>query len=193
MVSSNSILSELELTKVGPFRGDETIEAEGSLELRSRKVEETNTESLSSSGKNGNGTKPASIWEIVTTTSTFENSPEDVYTHISEELTETRQKLWETEKEKQRLLNFYEDRLSNQYDSEALATSDACAMLILSRFANNEVLPATDLLKANEPEQYQSLFRLAQSNFVNLLGPYLFITARGRRVLDAVLNHEVAE
>lgn len=192
MVKAKSIINELELAKVGPFREDETVEAEEALELRREKVE-TNTESSPAIRTNGNGTKPVSLWEIVTATSTFETSLESVYEHIPEELAETRQKLWETEKEKQRLLKFYENRLSNQYDSEALATSDEGAMVILSRFASSEALPVADLVKANEREQCLSLFRLAQANFVSCLGSYLYITARGQRVLDAVLNHEAVE
>ena len=192
MVRSKSILSELELAKVGPLRGDETIEAEEALELRMEKVV-TNTESLPSIRTNGNGTKPVSLWEIVAPTSTFGTSPESVYAPIFEELAAARQKLWETEKEKQRLLKFYENWLSNQYDSEALATSDEGAMVILSRFASSEALPLADLVESNEPEQWLSLFRLAQANLVSYLGSYLYITARGQNILDAVLNREALE
>ena len=195
MVKAKSILSEFELAKVGPLREDETPEAEEALKLRREKVE-TNTvalESLPPITTNGNGTKPVSLWEIVTPTPTFETPPESVYAPIFEELAEARQKLWETEKEKQRLLKFYENWLSNQYDSEALATSDEDAMVILSRFASSEALPVADLVKANGREQWLSLFRLAQANFVSCLGSYLYITARGKRVLDAVLNRETVE
>ncbi len=192
MVNEKSILSGLESVKVGPLREDETIEAEEVQKLRRGKVE-TSTESSPSIRTNGNGAEPVSLWEIVTATSTFETSPDSVYEHISEELAETRQKLWETEKEKQRLLKFYENWLSNQYDSEALATSDEGAMVTLSRFASSEALPVTDLVKANEREQCLSLFRLAQANFISYLGSYLYVTARGKKVLDAVLNREVVE
>lgn len=194
MVKAKSILSELELAKVGPLREDETSEAEEALKLRREKVE-TNTVALESLPIriNGNGTKPVSLWEVVTPTPTFETPPESVYAPIFEELAEARQKLWETEKEKQRLLKFYENWLSNQYDSEALATSDEGAMVILSRFASSEALPVADLVKANEREQWLSLFRLAQANFVSCLGSYLYITARGKRVLDVVLNREAVE
>lgn len=195
MVKAKNILSELELTKVGPLREDETTEAEEALKLRREKVE-TSTVALESSPSirmNGNGIKPVSLWEIVTATSTFETPPESVYAPIFEELAEARQKLWETEKEKQRLLKFYENWLSNQYDSEALATSDEGAMVILSRFASSEALPVADLVKVNEREQWLSLFRLAQASFVSGLGSYLYITARGKRVLDAVLSREAVE
>jgi hypothetical protein len=170
MAKARNIPSELELAKVGPLREDETTEAEEALKLRREEVE-TNTvalESLPSIRKNGNGTKPVSLWEIVTATSTFETPLENVYAPVFEELAEARQKLWETEKEKQRLLKFYENWLSNQYDSEALATSDEGAMVILSRFASSEALPIADLVKVNEREQWLSLFRLAQANFVRL-------------------------
>lgn len=195
MVKAKSIISELELAKVGPFREDETIEAEEVQEQRREKVE-TNTatlESLPSIRVNGNGTKPVSLWEIVTATSTFETPSESAYAPIFEELAEARQKLWETEKEKQRLHKFYEHWLSNQYDSEALATSDEDAMFILSRFASSEALPVADLVKANESEQWLSLLQLVQANFVSYLGSYLYVTARGKKVLDAVLNREAVE
>lgn len=195
MVEAKRILSELELAKVGPLRQDETTEAEEVRERRREKVE-TNTvalEGLPSIRKNGNGTKPVSLWEIATATSTFAPPSESAYAPIFEELAEARQKLWETEKEKQRLHKFYEHWLSNQYDSEALATSDEGAMVILSRFASSEALPVADVVKANEPEQWLSLFRLAQANFVSYLGSYLYITARGKKILDAVLNREAVE
>ena len=195
MVKAKSILSELEPVKVGPLREDETIEAEEVQKLRREKVETSTValESPPSIGINGNGAEPVSLWEIVTATATLETPLESIYAPISEELAEARQKLWETEKEKQRLLKFYENWLSNQYDSEALATSDEGAMVILSRFASSEALLVADLVKANEREQCLSLFRLAQANFVSCLGSYLYITARGQRVLDAVLNHEAVE
>lgn len=195
MVEAKRILSELELAKVGPLREDETTEAEEVRERRREKVE-TNTVALEGSPyirKNGNGTKPVSLWEMATATSTFETPSESAYAPVFEELAEARQKLWETEKEKQRLHKFYEHWLSNQYDSEALATSDEGAMVILSRFASSEALPVADLVKANEPEQWLSLFRLAQANFVSYLGSYLYITARGKKILDAVLNCEAVE
>jgi len=195
MVKAKSIITELELAKVGPFREDETIEAEEVREQRREKVETSTValESPPSIGINGNGAEPVSLWELVTATATLETPLESAYTPIFEELAEARQKLWETEKEKQRLHKFYEHWLSNQYDSEALATSDEGAMVILSRFASSEALPVADLVKANEREQCLSLFRLAQANFVSCLGSYLYITARGQRVLDAVLNHEAVE
>ena len=195
MVKAKSIINELELAKVGPFREDETIEAEEVWERRREKVE-TNTaalESLPSIRVNGNGTKPVSLWEIVTATSTFETPSESAYAPILEELAGTRQKLWETEEEKQKLHKFYEYWLSNQYDSEALATSDEDAMVILSRFNSSEALPVADLVKANESEQWLSLLRLVQASFVSYLGSYLYITARGKKVLDAVLNSEAVE
>lgn len=195
MVEKKSIVSELEPVKVGPLREDETTAAEEALRLRKEKVE-TNTAALESSPSiriNGNGTKPVSLWEIVTATSTFETPLESVYETIFGELVEARQKLWETEREKQRLLKFYENWLSNQYDSEALATADEGAMVILSRFASSEALPVADLVKANESEQWLSLLRLVQANFVSYLGSYLYITARGKKVLDAVLNRESVE
>lgn len=192
MIKAKSIINKLELAAVGPFREEETVEAEEVREQRRQRVE-TKTATLESLPSNGNGTKPASLWEIVTATSTFETPSESAYAPIFEELAETRQKLWETEKEKQRLLKFYENWLSNQYDSEALATSDEGAMVILSRFASSEALPVTDLVKANEREQCLSLFRLAQANFISYLGSYLYVTARGKKVLDAVLNREVVE
>lgn len=195
MTKAKSIINELELAEVGPFREDETIEAEEVRERRRERVE-TNTatlESLPSIRVNGNGTKPVSLWEIVTATSTFETPSESAYAPILEELAEARQKLWETEKEKQRLHKFYEHWLSNQYDSEALATSDEDAMVILSRFASSEALLVVDLVKANESEQWLSLLRLVQANFVSYLGSYLYITARGKKVLDAVLNREAVE
>ena len=195
MAKAKSILSEIEPVKFGPLREDETTEAEEVQKLRREKVE-TNTVGLEGSPPiriNGNGTKPVSLWETIAATSTFETPPESVYAPILEELADARQKLWETEKEKQRLLKFYEKWLSNQYDSEALATSDEGAMVILSRFASSEALPIADLVKANEQEQWLSLFRLTQANFVSCLGLYLYITARGKRVLDAVLNREMVE
>jgi hypothetical protein len=195
MTKVKSIINELELAIVGPFREDATIEAEEVQERRREKVE-TNTaslESLPSTKGNGNGTKPASLWEVVTATSTFETPSEREYAPILEELAEARQKLWETEKEKQRLQEFYEHWLSNQYDSEALATSDEDAMVILSRFASCEALHMFDLIKADESKQWLSLIRLVQANFVSYLGSYLYITDRGKKVMDAVLNHKVVE
>ncbi len=195
MVEAKNILSELELVKVGPLSDDETTEAEEVRERRREKVE-TDTVALEGSPsirKNGNGTKLVSLWEIATATSTFETPSESAYAPVFEELAEAKQKLWETEKEKQRLHKFYEHWLSNQYDSEALATSDEGAMVILSRFASSEALPVADLVKANEPEQWLSLFQLTQANFVSYLGSYLYITARGKKILDAVLNREAVE
>lgn len=192
MVEAKSIINELELAEVGPFREEETVEAEEVREWRREKVE-TNTESSPPIGVNGNGTKPVPLWEIVAATSTFETPSESAYAPILEELTETRQKLWETEKEKQKLHKFYEYWLSNQYDSEALATSDEDAMVILSRFASSEALLVADLVKANGSEQWLSLLRLVQANFISYLGSYLYITARGESVLSAILNHETVE
>ncbi len=196
MVRAKSVLSEFELVKVGPLREDETTEAEEVRERGREKVETSAValESPPSTGINGNGAEPVSLWELVTATATLETSLERTYTPIFEELAETRQKLWETEKQKQKLHKFYEQWLSNQYDSEALATSDEGAMVMLSRFFSNEALPVADLIRAfNEPEQWLSLFRLAQANFISYLGSYLYITTRGKQVLRAVLNREVVE
>ena len=191
-----SIVNEIELAKIGPFRENETIEAEEARERRRGKFEDNTAalEALSPISTNGNGAEPISLWEIVAATSTFGIPLETEYAPILEELTEIRQKLWETEKEKQELHKFYEYWLSKQYDSEALATSDEDAMVILSRFASSEALPVADLDKGNESEQWWlALLRLVQANFVGYLGSYLYITARGKKVLDAVLRHEVVE
>lgn len=195
MDKSKSIVDGLELAKLGPFRENETVEAEEVRERRREKVEANTatSESLPPIGVNGNGTKPISLWEVVTATPTFGIPSETAYAPILEELADVRQKLWETEKEKQGLNKFYEYWLSNQYDSEALATSDEDAMVILSRFASNEALPAADLVEGSESEQWLALLRLVQANFVSYLGSYLYITARGKKVLDAVLSHETVE
>jgi len=195
MDQAKSIVNELEMVKVGPFRENETAEAKEAREGRRERVEANTAalESLPPIKVNGNGTEPIWLWEVVTETSTFGIPSETVYVPILEELAEVRQKLWETEKEKQELHKFYEHWLSNQYDSEALATSDEDAMVILSRFASSAALPVADLVKANESEQWLALLRLVQANFISYLGSYLYITARGRKVLDVVLSCEAVE
>jgi len=190
-----SIVNELELAELGPFGENETVEAEEVREMRREKIESNTatSESLPPIGVNGNGTKPISLWEVVTATSTFGIPSETAYAPILEELVDVRQKLWETEKERQGLNKFYKYWLSNQYDSEALATSDEDAMVILSRFASSEALPVANLVEASESKQWLALLRLVQANFVSYLGSYLYITARGKKILDVALSHEAVE
>jgi hypothetical protein len=194
MDKTKSVAYDFRLARLTPLGENETVEAEEVQDIRKQKVESdtATSEGLPPIALNGNGTKPTSLWETVMATPTVGISSETAYEPMVEELANVRQKLWEVDKEKEELKKFYEHWLSNQYDLEALTTSNEDAMAILSRFANSEALPVTALVEDNESELWVALLRLVQASLISYLGSYMRITPRGKQILDAVLNHEAA-
>jgi hypothetical protein len=137
----------------------------------------------------GNGGIPSELWELTIKSLTFQTAQGIVPSAIMKELSETRSRLGEIEKENQKLVRFKQYWLSNQYDSEALATSDDDAMNLLARFAESGALSTAVLNELfGTPEQSLSLLRLVQAKFIYYLGSYLYLTDRGRQILDAALG-----
>lgn len=138
----------------------------------------------------GDGGVLSELWELTIQSPTYQTTQGILSSAIAKELTETRSRLDEVEKEKQELVRFKKYWLSNQYDSEALATSDGDAMNLLARFADRGALPTSVLNElVSTPEQSLLLLRLVQAKFIRCLGSYLYLTDRGKQVLDAALEY----
>ncbi len=184
------------LPEATSLRRDETTESEKVRNLR-EEYERTPTdvsEITPTQAADGNGGLPSILWDVITPTPTFQTAQEIVSTSILAELAETSLKLNETQKENQKLTEFRDYWLSSQYDSEALVISDDDAIAFLVEFADKEALPLSTITKLfDRPEQWLSVVRLAQAKFINYLGSYLYITDRGKQVLDAILERDSTE
>jgi len=174
-----------------PLRTDVTTVPRYIRELQEHRSHTvTDKEETIPEAERGNGGVPSALWELTIQSPTYQTAQGILSSAILKELTETRSRVDEVEKENQELVRFKEYWLSNQYDSEALATSDGDAMNLLARFADRGALPISVLNELfSTPEQSLPLLRLVQAKFIRYLGSYLYLTDRGKQVLDAALEY----
>jgi len=140
---------------------------------------------------NGNGDILSGLWELTLASPTYHTAEGIISSATLKELTDTRFKLDKAEKENQQLAIFKESWLLNQYDCEALVTSDDDAMVLLANFVDKEALPISTITRLiAKSTQWMSLVRLAEAKLIRCLGSYIYLTERGKQILDAVLERD---
>jgi len=174
-----------------PLKADVTTVSRSIQELQEHRSHTiTDIEEPVTELEHGNGGVPSGLWELTIQLPTYQTAQGILSSAMLKEFNETISKLDKVEKENRELVRFREHWLSNQYDSEALATSDNEAMNLLARFHNKGALPISVLNELfSEPKQLLSLLMLSQAKLIRYVGSYLYLTDRGKQILNAALEY----